>query len=150
MAHTFTTLLVHATFSTKDRVPVLKGDVGQRVFAYMGGIVRELGAKPFTINGPADHVHFAFRLPPTVCVSDAMRVVKTNSSRWANEQGLGGGGFGWQSGYGAFSVSESNREAVSAYIEDQEEHHKKRDFNAEFEALLRRHGIAYDEAHLWG
>ena len=149
MAHTFTDLLVHATFSTKGRMPVLDKQVGPRVFAYMGGIVRELGGKAFAINGPADHVHLQMRLPPTTSVSDAMRIIKTNSSRWANEQRLTRGSFAWQTGYGAFSVSESSRDSVTAYVEEQQAHHRQVDFRAEFEALLRRHGIAYDETHLW-
>lgn len=123
MAHTFTDLLVHATFSTKGRMPVLDKQVGPRVFAYMGGIVRELGGKAFAINGPADHVHLQMRLPRR--------------------------SFAWQTGYGAFSVSESSRDSVTAYVEEQQAHHRQVDFRAEFEALLRRHGIAYDETHLW-
>ena len=129
---------------------MLDDDLGPRVFAYMGGIVRELGGKALAINGPADHVHLQLRLPATVCVSDAMRLVKTNSSRWVNEKGLARGLFGWQTGYGAFSVSESSRQAVTEYIGKQHEHHRKADFKAEFAALLRKHGIACDEGHLWG
>ena len=150
MAHTYTNLLVHATFSTKDRVPVLDEGTGPRVFAYMGGIVRELGGQALAINGPDDHVHMQLLLPPTLCVSDAMRVIKTNSSRWANEKHLTGRPFAWQPGYGAFSVSESSRDGVTAYIAKQHAHHRKVDFKAEFVALLRRHGIDYDEGHLWG
>ena len=85
-----------------------------------------------------------------MCVADAMRLIKTNSSRWVNEKKLTQGTFGWQAGYGAFSVSESNREAVTAYIARQQDHHRRADFKTEFEALLRRHGIAYDASRLWG
>ena len=150
MAHTFTNLLVHATFSTKDRVPVLDGELGPRVCAYMGGIARDIKAQALAVNGTRDHVHLELRLPPTVCVSDAMRLIKTNSSRWVNEKRLTRGVFGWQTGYGAFTVSESNREGVAAYIAEQQDHHKTVSFKGEFEALLRKHGIAYDESHLWG
>ena len=150
MPHTFTNLLVHSTFSTKGRIPLLKGDVGQQMFSYMGGIVRELGGAALVINGPADHVHIEMRLPPTLSVSDAMRVVKTNSSRWANEKRLINGPFAWQEGYAAFSVSESNHRAVAAYVARQLEHHQRVDFMAEFEALLRKHGITHDPGRLWG
>ena len=150
MAHTFTNLLVHATFSTKGRAPMLDEQLRPRVCAYMGGIARDIGAQPLAVNGARDHVHLELRLSPRVSVSDTMRLIKTNSSRWVNEKRLAEGTFGWQTGYGAFTVSESNREAVGAYVASQEEHHRRLGFKAEFEALLRKHGIAYDENHLWG
>ena len=132
MPHTFTNLLVHFIFSTKDRRPYLDADIRPRVFAYMGGVFRELGAAPLLINGPDDHVHALASMPASVSVAEAMRVVKTNSSRWVHEQWTDRRGFAWQSGYGAFSVSQSNRVEVERYIANQEEHHRHLSFQDEF------------------
>lgn len=115
----------------------------------MGGIIRELDGTAVIINGPADHVHMLVALPPTIGVSDAMRVVKTNSSRWIHETFPAMAAFAWQRGYGAFSVSQSNVPSVMGYIEGQEEHHRTVTFQEEFVAFLRRHGVAYDERYIW-
>ncbi|MCH8852208.1 MAG: transposase [Planctomycetes bacterium] len=112
---------------------------------YIGGIVRELGRTAIAVGGTADHVHVLLRLPPSVSIADAMRVVKTNSSRWVHETSPNCRSFAWQTGYGAFSVSESNRQRVSDYIANQENHHRRTSFQEEYLAFLRRHGIDYDE-----
>jgi putative transposase len=149
MGHTFTNLLTHITFSTKERVPCIKGDVGPKLFAYMGGILREKGATPLLVNGPADHVHLLMILPPTQSLSDVMRVLKTNSSKWVHETWPDRAAFGWQEGYGAFAVSESMRAALLEYIRNQEQHHRKMTFQEEFVSLLKKHGIEYDERYIW-
>jgi REP element-mobilizing transposase RayT len=149
MAHTFTNLLTHVIFSTKDRVPHIDAELKPDLFAYMGGIVREIDGKALGINGTADHVHLLIKLPPTIAISDAMRVLKTNSSRWVHEQWDSRSAFGWQTGYGAFSVSQSNVPAVLRYIANQEEHHRKVSFQEEFLAYLKKHGIEYDERYIW-
>jgi REP element-mobilizing transposase RayT len=149
MAHTFTHLLVHVIFSTKDRQPFLDADVGPRVFAYMGGILKEQACKPVLINGPADHVHALTTVPPTTALSDVMRVLKTNSSRWVHEQFPRLGSFAWQTGYGAFGVSRSNADEVERYVANQQEHHRHVTFQEEFLAFLQRHGVAYDPRYIW-
>jgi REP element-mobilizing transposase RayT len=140
MPHTYTNLLVHVIFSTKDRNPYLDADLRPRLFPYMGGILREMNVTPLAINGPADHVHGLLALPATASIADAMRVLKTNSSRWIHEQWPQRRGFAWQAGYGAFSVSRSNVEEVERYIARQEEHHRHVTFQEEFVAFLERHG----------
>jgi len=90
-----------------------------RLFPYMGGILRELEVVPILINGPADHVHLLADIPARTALSDVMRVLKTNSSHWIHEQFPGQWSFGWQTGYGAFSVSRSHTEAVREYIAGQ-------------------------------
>ena len=149
MPHTFTNLLVHFVFSTKDRRPHLDADLRPRVFAYMGGVFRETGATALLINGSDDHAHALVSLPATVSVADVMRVVKANTSRWVHEQWPERRSFAWQSGYGAFSVSQSSRAEVEKYIANQEEHHRHVSFQEEFLAFLKRHGIAYDERYVW-
>jgi len=149
MAHTFTNLLTHVIFSTKDRLPHIDAELKAPLLAYMGGIVRELYGTAMTINGTADHVHLLVRLPPTISLADAMRVLKTNSSRWVHEKWPSHCAFAWQTGYGAFSVSQSNVASVVRYIAEQERHHRKVSFQEEFLAYLRRHGIDYDERYIW-
>ncbi|HEX8422315.1 MAG TPA: IS200/IS605 family transposase [Pyrinomonadaceae bacterium] len=149
MAHTFTNLLTHAIFSTKDRAPLIDGELKARLFPYIIGILRELKVKTLAINGVDDHVHLLFALPPAHSVADVMRVLKTNSSRWVNETSTTERIFGWQSGYGAFSVSQSNVVDVVEYIRGQEEHHRKRTFQEEFVVFLKKQGIEYDERYIW-
>ncbi|MDT5156316.1 MAG: REP-associated tyrosine transposase [Acidobacteriota bacterium] len=147
MPHTFTSLLAHIIFSTKDRAPLIAADVQPQLHAYMGGILRELKATPLIVNGVNDHVHLLVGLPPTASVSDTLRLLKANSSRWLHETYRKP--FAWQSGYGAFSVSRSNLEAVRKYIAHQEEHHRRMSFKEEFMSLLRKHNIEFDEQFIW-
>src|SRR5687767_3382501 len=104
VTHTYVNLLVHAIFSTRDRRPHITPDLRPRLFAYMGGVVREVGAAPSITNGTDDHVHMLLGLPATAAVADLLRVVKTNSSRWVHETFPALRAFAWQSRYGAFSV----------------------------------------------
>lgn len=115
----------------------------------MGGIVREIGGKAYIVNGTTDHVHLLISLPPALSLSDAVRVLKANSSRWMRGEKKASK-FSWQSGYGAFSVSQSNVKAVAAYIEGQEAHHRKTSFREEFVAFLKKNAIEFDESFLWG
>ncbi|MGA7733304.1 MAG: IS200/IS605 family transposase [Chloroflexia bacterium] len=149
MPHTFIHMTVHVVFGTKDRAPSITPEMKAPLYAYMGGIIRELNAKPLKINGTSDHVHLLIGLPASISLSELVRVLKTNSSRWAHEKWPDHARFGWQQGYGAFSVSRSSIEDVESYIERQEEHHRKLTFQDEFVALLQRHGIPYDERYLW-
>jgi REP element-mobilizing transposase RayT len=149
MGHTCSNLLAHIIWSTKDRVSLIKPDLKDDLFAYLGGIVREVKGKALIVNGMPDHVHMLAELPPTVSVAELMRLAKTNSSRWIHETRPGHSGFAWQTGYAAFSVSRSNAPAVSRYIAEQEKHHRKRSFQEELILFLRKHGIAYDERYLW-
>jgi REP-associated tyrosine transposase len=149
MAHTYTKLLTHFIFSTKDRAPNLQPSVKAELFPYMFGILKNIQVTVLALNGSLDHVHLLAGLPPTLSVAEATRVLKANSSRWANESGLVTGGFAWQEGYGAFSVSQSNVPSVVRYIARQEEHHRKISFQDEFLEFLKKHGIDYDERYIW-
>ena len=121
-------------------------DLKPRLYEYLGGTVRGLGGIAFEINGIEDHVHLLVKVPPTVKLSDFVRDLKANSSKWVNENT--NGKFAWQRRYGAFTVSESQFEIVRNYIRRQEEHHKKFDFKQEFESLLKANNIKIDE-YLW-
>lgn len=104
MPHSFAHLLTHVVFGTKGRIPCLDAELRDRLFPYMGGIIRTLGGSALAVNGTMDHVHLLVLLPATKPVADAMRVLKTNSSRWVHETWSNRREFGWQTGYGAFSV----------------------------------------------
>ncbi len=149
MAHTYTNLLIHVTFSTAGRAPLLTDAIRADVHAYLGGIFRELDAIPIAIGGTADHIHLLTRLPTNLALADCLRTAKTNSSRWVGERFPQQRKFAWQGGYGAFSVSESRRAAVIRYIRDQAQHHRRISFQDEFLALLKNHRVEFDERYIW-
>ena len=150
MPHTFASLLVHVVFSTKNRAPDLPPELTGRLFPYMGGIVRELKGTALIVNGPADHVHLLLSMPAAISVADLLRVLKTNSCRWVHEQFPARKHFGWQAGYGAFTVSGSRLEDVKSYIASQQTHHQRVTFQEEFLALLRRRGLMCVADEVWG
>ena len=147
MPGTFSNLSVHVVFSTKDRLPLMTMPIRDELFPYIGGIVRGLGGTIITVGGMPDHVHLVARLPTTVSVADVARTVKANSSKRMNEK-FTTMKFGWQRGYGAFSVSHSALPAVVNYVRDQERHHRGLSFEEELTILLTRHGIDFDTRHL--
>ena len=150
MASTFTNLLYHVVFSTKDRVPMIRKDVQERLYEYMGGLIRGEGGTLLEIGGVADHVHLLAKLKADTAVAVLLRLLKSNSSGWANDVRLIQGRFAWQTGYAAFSVSESQVGAVRRYIRNQEAHHAKVSFKDELIALLKKHRIEYDERYILG
>jgi putative transposase len=147
MSHTSGNILLHFIFSTQGRRPLIKPDFRADLFGYLGGIIREMHGTALIINGTADHVHMLLRVRPVHSSAEIARIVKTNSSRWVREKW--DPGFGWQTGYGVFSVSESNVAAVTKYIAEQEEHHQQRSFQEEFVAFLKKNDVAYDERYIW-
>lgn len=149
MGHTYTDLLAHVIFSSKDRAPLLDGELKARLFPYMGGILRELGGTPLLINGPADHVHLLFLTPTKTTLSELVGKLKANSSGWVHREFSDRGTFAWQTGYAAFSVSHSQKQAVLNYIANQEEHHRKLTFKEELVMFLKKHEIAYDERFIF-
>ena len=149
MGHTYSKLMVHVVFSTKDRAPTLDSELKPRLFAYMGGIVRELGGTALLINGPADHVHILMLFPAKIALSEMMGKLKANSSGWVHREFPAKRAFAWQTGFAAFSVSVSQKLAVLNYIAGQEEHHRKLSFKEEFIAFLQKHEVEYDEGYIW-
>ena len=147
MSGTFSNLSVHVVFSTKDRLPLMTMPIRDELFPYIGGIVRGLGGTIITVGGMPDHVHLVARLPTTLSVADVARIVKANSSKRMNEK-FTTMKFGWQRGYGAFSVSHSALPAVVNYVRDQERHHRGLSFEEEMTILLTKHGIDFDMRHL--
>jgi putative transposase len=147
VAQTCGNLVVHLIFSTKLRKPLIAPDIRSDLFAYLGGIVGGLRCAAMIINGTCDHVHMLLRIRPAQSIAEIARIVKANSSGWIRKKGHPE--FAWQAGYGAFSVSESNVPAVTKYIATQDEHHKKRSFQEEFVAFLKKNKVAYDERYIW-
>ncbi len=148
MPSTHLSLHYHIVFSTKNRAPVIAESVRERLHAYLGGIVRNLNAVPEAIGGTADHVHLLLGMRATTPLADLVRDLKAVSSRWVHEE-MRVLEFAWQEGYGAFTVSPSQRDAVREYIIRQEEHHRRRSFQKEYVELLKRSGVAFDEQYLW-
>jgi putative transposase len=148
MPSTHLSLHYHIIFSTKERVTCIAAPWRERLHAYLGGIVRNIGGNPQTIGGVGDHVHLLIGLDANSCVADTVRDVKSNSSRWVHEE-IGLRNFAWQEGYGAFTVSPSQRGKITEYINQQEKHHRRRSFQQEYRTLLEKSGVDYDEKYLW-
>ena len=146
---TFTNLLFHIVYSTKYRRNQVRADIRDRLYGYIGGIIRDQKGIVIEIGGMPDHVHILAKLSPTLAISDVLRVTKTNSSKWVNDTLELKQPFAWQRGFGAFSVSTSNVEAIRSYIQNQKEHHKQLSFKAEFRQLLVKHRIEFDEKFLF-
>jgi len=145
----YTNLLYHFVFSTKNRIPLISENVQQYLYSYIGGIVRGEGGTLLEIGGISDHVHLLTKLKPTKSVSEMLNRIKSKSSKWMNEEKMKIRKFGWQDGYGAFSVSESQIVSVRRYVRSQEQHHRRQSFQDEFRALLEKQGIEYEERYLW-
>ena len=144
MANTYTSLNYHLVFSTKNREPLLIASVCERLWPYLGGIARENGMKALEICGVADHVHTLISLPATLSVAKALQFLKGNSSKWIHETFPKMASFGWQEGYSAFKVCESQVDRVRRYIQNQREHHAKVSFRDELIALFEAYGVKYD------
>jgi putative transposase len=149
MPNTYTNLLYHIIFSTKNREPTIEASWKDELHRYIAGIIRAEGGVSIEINGIPDHVHILAKLKPAKSVAEILKLIKSNSSKWVNDEKVRGRSFHWQVGYAAFSVSESQVEAVRRYIRNQEEHHRKQSFQEELIALLERHGVQYDPKYLW-
>lgn len=149
MPQSFACLHYHLIFSTKNRVPLLVGDLPERLYAHVGGIIRNERGALLAAGGMPDHVHLLVSLHRESAVSDVVRQVKSRSSRWIHEIAPNLAGFAWQAGYGAFTVSYSQIGTVRSYIAAQQEHHRRSTFQEEFLAFLRRHHIEFEERYLW-
>ena len=134
-------------FGTKDRVPFITRELRPQLHRYLGGLVNGIHGTPLEINGTADHVHVLARIKPVISLSEFLSKFKSNSSGWANRQTRGR--FKWQVKYGAFTVSHSQVDRVRRYIRNQETHHSRISFEEEFKALLKSHGIGFEEKYLW-
>ncbi len=145
----YTQLYTHLVFAVQFRKALLHKDIRTQVHKYISGIVSEMGHKSLIVNGVEDHIHIFLGLNPTQSISDAVREIKRSSSKYINEEKLCSSKFQWQGGYGAFSYSRSQIDNVYRYIENQEEHHRKKSFKAEYVACLKKFEVEYDDEYLF-
>jgi REP element-mobilizing transposase RayT len=144
---TYTQILYHLVFSTKDRQPVLSDSRRNELCMYMTGVIKNRHCRPVWINGVRDHVHILFSLRPTVALADLVKDVKVASSAWIKEDRVFPNFFAWQEGYGAFTYSLRDEPELIAYVKAQEEHHRKMTFLEEYRKLLRDHSIEFEEKY---
>ncbi len=149
MANTYSQIYVHIVFAVKYRQNLIQKAWQDQLHQYICGIVKGKEQKVYAIGGVADHIHVLISIKPNIAISDVVRDIKANSSKWINEKGFVRGKFHWQEGFGAFSVGHSQLDVVIAYIENQEEHHRKKTFTDEYIALLQVFNIQYDEKYLF-
>jgi len=150
MPHSYVSCLVHCVFSTKDRRNMITPDIEGRLWSFMGGIARKNNMKVLAANGTENHTHVLLSVPSTVTIAKAIQLIKGGSSKWVHDTFPTHDTFGWQEGYGAFSIGISQVKNTIAYINSQKEHHRVKTFEDEFVAILKKHGIEYDEKHVWG
>ena len=149
MSGTHHQLLYHFVFSTKNRKPYLQPETQATILQYIGGTIRGLDGVPVRVGGWIDHVHLLVRLKTTHRIADFMRELKAGTSKHFNDQSGQIKKFGWQDGYGVFTVSPSAEASVIGYIENQDQHHASRDFKDEYRWLLEQSGAEFDERYLW-
>ena len=147
MSHTYAQNVIQVVFSTNDQRKAIQREMKPRMWAYTSAICLKLGNLVHAVGGMEDHAHFLIQVPPSMAVAKVVVTIKSNSSKWANEQGCK---FAWQQGYGAFSVSGSMVPTVVRYIQNQKAHHKKMSFDVEFLALLKKHGMEFDPQFVFG
>ena len=145
MSDSYTNLLYHIVFSTKERRRLITPEYEVRLYDYIGGTLRRAGGISLELNGTSDHIHLLAKLRPDRALSDVLRDLKANATGWMHDVFPSLKNFAWQRGYGAFTVSHSNVEEVRTYIARQKEHHRKVSFRDEFIQFLKVNGIEYDE-----
>ena len=143
MAHTCTRILVHMVFATKDRRPLIVAPIKPKLHAYMAGICRHLNCHLYALDGVEDHSHLVFDLSPTVSLADFANRLKAGATKWARREG-GLLDFGWQRGYGAFSLGQQNLNSAIRYVQSQENHHRRRSLADELGSFMRLHGMSLD------
>jgi putative transposase len=148
MSHTYVSHLMHVVFSTKERRDMIPAEIQERLWSFIGGIARKNGFKTVAVGGTPNHIHVLISLTSTIPLAKAVQLLKGGSSKWLNENIESD--FEWQQGYGAFSVSISQVPHTIAYINSQSEHHRRRNFDQEFVAFLKKHCIEYDPRYVFG
>jgi putative transposase len=141
MSHSYNKIWVHAIWSTKNRTPFITRSIESRLFPFIKNEFQELGCTILIINGWTEHIHCLFLLNPKKSMSGVIKQIKGSSSFFINKENLTSERFSWQVGYAAFSVSESVRNKVYAYIKNQKTHHQKKNYQLELDAFLKLHQL---------
>lgn len=150
MPQSLSQIYIHLVFSTKNHQPFIDDQIAPELHAYMAKILYDECSSPAKIiGGIEDHVHILLNLSRTCTVAHLVEMVKKRSSKWIKTKDVRFRDFQWQTGYGAFSVSSSGIDAVTKYIANQREHHRKSSFKDEFRGLLDKHKMEYDEGYVW-
>jgi len=149
MANTYTQIYLHIVFSVKGRENLIKKKWKEELYKYICGIVNGKEQKVYAIGGVGDHIHILVSIKPNIALSDLIRDIKANSSKWINEKGFVLGKFQWQEGFGAFSYAQSQLDAVIAYINNQEQHHLVKTFKDEYLELLQKFNVEYNDKYLF-
>ncbi len=149
MPNTYSQIYIHVVFAVKGRENLIHPKWKIEMYKYICGITNGNKQKVYAINGMPDHIHVLLSIKPDIALSDLMRDIKANSSKWINSKQFVKGKFQWQEGFGAFSVSRSQLDIVIAYIDNQEQHHSKKSFKQEYLEFLTKYGIEYDEKYIF-
>jgi putative transposase len=147
MSHTYHKLLYHLVWSTANREPTIQSEFEDQLHHFIGGAFKTKKCIPLLVGEMPDHIHAFVAIPPHMAIAEVIRNVKVGSTKWIKQNIPYN--FAWQEGYGAFSVSTSNKQAVLDYVKNQKEHHKQKSFKDEFLGLLNKHEIEFDEKYLW-
>lgn len=140
---------IHIVFSTKHRKPLIKGPIESELYAYIGGICKELGCAPVQVGGYLDHVHVLVLMSQKIALMTLVQKLKANSSKWIKTKDQESAEFYWQDGYGAFSVNPKQADKVIAYIKNQKSHHQHTSFQEEYKIFLEQYKIDYNEKYVW-
>ena len=150
MPQSLANVLVHVVFSTKGRRALLQNyELREEMHRYLAGISSNLECPAVIVGGAADHVHLLASQSRKITLAEWVKELKRASSLWAKTKSPHWSLFQWQAGYGAFSVSQSQRHRVREYIQTQEDHHRQLSFQDELRMILKKHGIAFDERFVW-
>lgn len=149
MANTYSQLCFHIVFSVKFRKNLIKSGWEDELYMYITGVVSKNDQKMLCLNGMPDHIHLLIGTKPSCCISDLVRIVKSSSSKWINERNLCVGKFKWQTGFGAFTVSQSQLDRVARYIVNQKYHHRKKSFGDEYKDFMNANEIDYSDKYLF-
>lgn len=149
MANTYTQLNIQIVFSVKGRENFLLQSFRSRLFEYISGTLTKLEQYPLCVGGYKDHVHVFFELNPKTALSEIAGKIKSNSSKWINDNNFVPGKFQWQTGYGGFSYSKSQRNNVIQYIKNQEHHHSQKSFKEEYLNLLKNFDIEFANEYVF-
>ena len=149
MANTYTQIHIQTVFAVQNRQSLIKVEWKNELYKYITGIIKNHNHKVLQINGMPDHIHILFGMRPTQSISDLMKHVKQDSSKWINNKGFVNGKFSWQAGYGAFSYTKTQVPTIINYIKNQEKHHKTKTFKDEYLELLQEFNIDFDERYIF-
>jgi len=144
LAHTYTALYYHVIFSTKNRQPWISPDIEQRVWSYVAAIAINHGMKTLSVGGVDDHLHVLLSMPPTLSVSNGVKLLKGASSRWIHQTFDHLADFAWQAGYATLTLGRERLQTTERYIGKQRRHHSKMTFEEELRIFLLRNGIAVE------